>query len=101
MSRVNELDYFLKNFIAKSLAIIASKESKFNFDNLIGITIDKINNNINNETNLNFIINDYLRLLFNILKETDNTVYYVTGILFPIIMRVFVLSNVNYFLFNN
>jgi len=101
MLRVNELDYFLKNFIAKSLAIIASKESKFNFDNLIGIIIDKINNNINNETNLNFIINDYLRLLFNILKETDNTVYYVTEILLPIIMRVFVLSNVKYFLFNN
>ncbi len=98
MSRVTEQDYFLKNFISKSLAIIASKENKDNFDNLIGIIIENINNNIQNQDSL---VADYLRLLLNILKETDNTVYYITGSLIPVIMRVFVLSNVNFIcLFN-
>lgn len=95
MSRVNEQEYFLKNFVSKSLAIIGSKENKDNFDNLIGIIIENINNNIQNQYNL---IENFLRLLINILKETDNTVYYLTGSLVPIIMRVFVLSNVNYFI---
>lgn len=95
MSRVNEQEYFLKNFVSKSLAIIASKENKDNFDNLIRIIVENMNNYTQNQDNL---VNDYLRLLLNILKETDNTVYYITGSLIPVVMRVFVLSNVNYFI---
>lgn len=93
MSRVNEQDYFLKNFISKSLATIASKENKENFDNLIQIIIDNISNYvIQNQENF---VADFLRFLLNILKETDDTVYYTTGSLIPVIMRVVVTSNVS------
>ena len=98
MSRVNEQDYFLKNFISKSLAIIASKENKENFDNLIRIIIESFNNNV--VQNKESFVEDFLRLLLNILKETDDTVYYITGSLIPVIMRVFVFSNVS-FIYNN
>jgi len=96
MMRVNEQVYFLKNFVSKSLAIIASKENKANFDNLIGIIIANINEYIQNQ---DILVEDFLRLLINILKETDNTVYYLTGSLMPLIMRVFVLSQVNHLVF--
>lgn len=98
MSRVNEQDYFLKNFISKCLAIIASKENKDNFVILISIIIDKINAFNENFSNESTIIDDYLRLLLNILKETDNTVYYITKDLMQIIMRIFIMSNVIFFI---
>lgn len=81
----------MKNFISKSIAIIASKESKENFDNLINIIIENLNNSFEKQNNQ---IDNYLRLLINILRETDNTVFYITGKLIPLIMKIFECSNV-------
>ncbi len=92
MTNITQDDYFLKNFISKALAIIASKENKENFDHLIKIISENLLNIII-ENQYNYVDN-YLRLLLNILKETDNTVYYITGDLLKTVCKVFSMSSV-------
>ena len=95
MSNITQQDYYLKNFISKSLAIIASKENSDNLNSLIKIIIENLDSSIQNHYNF---VDNYLRLIFNILKESDDTISCFTGDIMPEILKVFLFSSVRKYL---
>jgi hypothetical protein len=92
MSNITQQDYFLKNFVSKSLGVIAAKETDENFFNFLNIIIQNIEDSLN--SNKMILFDNYLRLILNILELSDDTKCVIAGELIPIILRIFQVSNV-------
>lgn len=90
MNNIHIDNYFLKNFIAKLLGIIAAKE----FPNCYNDFIKVIFNNLSNE-NEPAKIDSYLRIIHSIMIESDDRIAILTGEILPIIVKVFKESSLN------
>lgn len=84
-------NYFLKNFIAKLLGLIAAREFPNCFESFIKIILDSLQNAYDEEPDM---IDMYLRILLNILEETDEGIAVIAGDVLPVVLNIFKLSNV-------
>lgn len=90
-ANIENNDYFLKNFIAKLLGIIAAKE----WPNSYEMLIKKVLNNLS-ETSNDSKQDIYLRIMIKILEECDDKISSMTCELIPIVIDVFKKSTVSF-----
>ncbi|MCQ2817892.1 MAG: hypothetical protein MJ252_11565 [archaeon] len=91
LSNLENEDYFLKNFIAKSLGFIAGKEFPNCYEGFIKILLTTLDKSSTNETTIDTI----LRILTQVLTECDDACAAITGDVLPIILNVFKRSKDN------
>ncbi len=90
LTNINHNDYFIKNFISKTLGMIAAKEFPLCYEGFVKNILDNLNNTIDAT-----MIDTYLRVLINILNECDDRCAMITGEILPVIMNVFKNSTEN------
>jgi hypothetical protein len=90
MSNINIQDYYLKNFIAKMLGVIAAKEFPHCYEGFIKVILDNLAN-----TSDDVMIDTFLRVLICVLNECDDRCAIITGEMLPVIMNVFKSSKEN------
>jgi hypothetical protein len=83
-------DYFLKNFIAKLLGLIAAREFPHCYEGFIKVILE----NLHNSTDPG-MIDMLLRVIICVLKECDDRSAIITGDMLPVILNVFKISNKN------
>lgn len=93
MKNLKNQDYFVKNFIAKNLGLIAAREFPTCFESFIKIILDSLQNAHEEEPEM---IDTYLRILINIFEETDERIAVIAGDVLPVVLNVFKMSNVIY-----
>jgi len=91
MNNIKNQDYYIKNFIAKLLGLIAAREFPTCFESFIKIILSSLQNANDEEPEM---IDTYLRILINILEETDERIAVIAGDVLPIVLNVFKMSNV-------
>ena len=84
-------DYFIKNFIAKNLGLIAAREFPTCFESFIKIILDSLQTANEEEPEM---IDTYLKILINIFEETDERIAVIAGDVLPVVLNVFKMSNV-------
>ena len=94
LKNISNEDYFIKNFISKTLGFIAGKEFPNCYDNFIKILLNKLNENKEGKINENEI-DTILRIFINILKECDDTCSIITREVLPVIINIFKISKNN------
>lgn len=91
ISKITIRDYFLKNFVSKALGVILSKELPESFANFFRNIINELYVSLQTD---NELIDNYLRLIINILNESDDTIAFIAAKLLPPILEVFNSSKV-------
>ena len=94
LSNLSSQDYFLKNFLAKTLGFIAAKEFPNCYESFIKILLNKLNANTPSNINENEI-DTILRILICVLKECDDSCAVITCDVLPVIINIFKLSKYN------
>lgn len=92
MENIKTQDYFLKNFIAKNLGLIAAREFPLCFESFIKIILNNLSNAYDDEPEM---IDNYLRVIIRILEETDERIAVISGDILPVVLNVFKISNEN------
>lgn len=92
MENIKTQDYFLKNFIAKNLGLIAAREFPLCFESFIKIILNSLSNAYDEEPEM---IDNYLRVIISILDETDERIAVISGDVLPVVLNVFKISNEN------
>ena len=90
MENIKTQDYFLKNFIAKLLGLIAAREFPLCFESFIKIILNNLSNANDEEPEM---IDNYLRVIICILEETDERIAVIAGDILPVVLNVFKMSN--------
>lgn len=90
MENIKTQDYFLKNFIAKLLGLIAAREFPLCFESFIKIILNNLSNANEEEPEM---IDNYLRVLICILEETDERIAVISGDILPVVLNVFKMSS--------
>jgi len=98
MKNIKIQDYYMKNFIAKNLGLIAAREFPFCFESFIKIILDNLQNAPEEEPEM---IDTYLRILINILEEIDERIAVIAGDVLPVVLNIFKVSSVNIFFILN
>ncbi len=93
MKNIKNEEYYIKNFIARLLGLIAAREFPTCFESFIKIILDNLNNAAEEEPEM---IDTYLRILINILEETDERIAIISGDVLPVVLNVFKISYVIY-----
>ena len=89
-------EYYFKNFIAKIIGIIISKEiNNIEYLNYLEILLNEINKLSNNENFNEEQMEFLLKIIINILNESDDTFSNYLNIIFPPVMKVFNISRKN------
>jgi len=93
-------DYFLHNYTSKNLGFFLANENEDNYYNFISLIIRNIeeiisDNNINNDYKENYLM-CYMKLLLNILYNTDDRKNRNISLLIKCIINVFNFSKVKY-----
>ena len=91
MQNIKIQNYFLKNFIAKLLGLIAAREFPNCFESFVKIILDNLQKAHEDEPEM---IDSYLRIIINILEECDDRIAVISGDILPVILNVFKMSNV-------
>ena len=94
LTNISNEDYFIKNFISKTLGFIAGKEFPNCYESFIKILLNKLNENKEGKINENEI-DTILRIFINVLKECDDTCSIITGEVLPVIINIFKISKNN------
>ena len=90
LSNIEVEDYYLKNFIAKLLGIIAAKEFPNCYEGFIKVILESLSNA--SDANM---IDTYLRILNSVLIECDDRCAVITGDILPVVINVFKSSKEN------
>jgi hypothetical protein len=90
MNNIHIEDYFLKNFIARMLGVIAAKEFPHCYEGFIKVLLENLS--LANEPN---IIENYLRVIINVLNECDDRCSAISGDILPVILDCFKNSREN------
>jgi hypothetical protein len=90
LTNINIQDYYLKNFIAKMLGIIAAKEFPNCYEGFIKVILENLGN-----CNEAAMTDTFLRILICVLNECDDRSAIITGEMLPVIMNVFKTSKEN------
>jgi len=90
MENIKTQDYFLKNFIAKLLGLIAAREFPLCFESFIKIILNNLSNANDEEPEM---IDNYLRVIISILEETDERIAVISGDILPVVLNVFKMSS--------
>ena len=94
LTNISNEDYFIKNFISKTLGFIAGKEFPNCYESFIKILLNKLNENKEGIINDNEI-DTILRIFINVLKECDDSCSIITGNVLPVIINIFKISKNN------
>jgi hypothetical protein len=92
MENIKTQDYYLKNFIAKMLGLIAAREFPLCFESFVKIILNNLSNANDEEPEM---IDIYLRVILSILEETDERIAIISGEILPVVLNVFKTSNEN------
>ena len=87
-------DYYIKNFLSKSLGYIAAKEFPYCYDSFIQILLSKLKDNSTENGNENEI-DTILRIFISVLKHCDDSCANITFEVLPIIINIFKVSKYN------
>ena len=90
LNKLNVENYFLKNFIAKSLGFIAGREFPNCYEGFIKILLTNLQKSTSENT-----IDTILRILISVLNECDDACAVITGDVLPVILNVFKTSTKN------
>lgn len=90
LSNIHIQDYFLKNFIAKLLGLIAAREFPNCYEGFIKLILD----NLQNATDPGQI-DTLLTIIINVLNECDDRCAIITGEMLPVVINVFKMSKEN------
>ena len=94
LTNISTDDYYIKNFIAKTLGFLATKEFPNCYESFIKILLNKLKEN--NEENINDnIIDTILRIFISVLNECDDACAIITGDVLPVIINIFKISKNN------
>ena len=89
-------EYYFKNFIAKIIGIIISKEiNNIEYLNYLEILLNEINNLSNNENFNEEQLEFLLKIIINILYESDDSFSNYLNVIFPPVIKVFNISKKN------
>ncbi len=77
-------DYYMKNYIAVILGIIASKEQLALIENTLKIIIGNLSNCKDMD-----LIDSLLRFILSIITNCENEIISITGSLLPVILEIF------------
>jgi hypothetical protein len=89
MGNIGTNEYFLKNYISQMLGMIAAKEFPRCCEGFIKVMLENLIN-----TNDNNMIDTYLRIITDVLKEGDDRFAIAAGDILPVILKVFKESSV-------
>ncbi len=90
LNNIHIQDYFLKNYIAKLLGIIAAKEFPHCYEGFIKVILENLSN-----TQDQNMIDTFLKIITNVLEECDDRCAIITGEILPVILNVFKSSKEN------
>ena len=94
LTNISTDDYYIKNFIAKTLGFLATKEFPNCYESFIKILLNKLKEN--NEENINDnIIDTILRIFISVLNECDDACAIITKDVLPVIINIFKISKNN------
>ena len=93
LDKISINDYFLKNFIAKTLGYIGAQEFPNCYESFIKILINKLNNLITNPDENQ--IDTILRIFISVLKDCDDRCAVITYEVLPVIINIFKSSKNN------
>jgi hypothetical protein len=90
MSNIEQQDYFLKNYIAKLLGMIAGREFPHCYEGFIRLILENLEKSQNAQS-----IDTFLRIISNVINECDDRAAVITGNVLPVILNVFKSSKEN------
>ena len=90
-NNIEHNDYYLKNFIAKLLGLIAAKEWPNSYEMLIKKVLKALAESNDDEKS-----DIYLRIMIRVLDECDDKIATMTSELIPVIIECFKKSTVSY-----
>lgn len=83
-------DYYLKNFIAKMLGVIAAKEFPNCYEGFIKVILESLSKSTDA-----VMVDTFLRILINVLNECDDRCAVISGEMLPVVMNIFKSSKEN------
>ncbi len=90
MTNINIQDYYLKNFTANMLGVIAAKEFPNCYEGFIKVILDNLSKSTDE-----IMIDTLLRILISVLNECDDRCAIISGQILPVVMDVFKTSREN------